>query len=657
MKYPTMFTPLQIGTLTIKNRIVMGAIGHGQAAPECEFSKAAEDFYALRAKGGVGLILTGITEPDFEVDKFQNGGISSYVNPNFNPKVFIEHSSEMTERVHSYGSKIFIQITAGFGRALHDNSCSSENTLWGDPTKQAHGLTKAEIQRKIELVASAAVIAQSAGFDGIDLSALHEGCLMEEFATPFFNKRTDEYGGSFENRMRFTKELVETVKSACGKNFPISIRMAAKSYLKGFNTPSLDGSEEVGRTLEDSIEIARYLEQIGVDLLLVDSGSFDSMYHLYQPMYVEKGSNLRFSEAIKKAVNIPVICTGRMDEPHIIEEGLVKEQADGVSISRGLLADADLVNKALLGQDEKIRPCIGCNVGCLHRVLTGRRYSCAVNPQAMRETTYSLTSALQPKKVLVIGGGVAGMEAARVAKIRGHFPTLWEKSGRLGGHLISGGAPSFKEDERRLIHWYEQELSAMNVPVVMNKTATPADVLEFVPDAVIVATGSQAVIPRSLQGADKAITSTDALLENKPVGQRTVIIGGGLVGCELALHLKEQGKEVTIIEMMPEILSNGKTVPLMNKMMLSDLIENSTISVKTSCKLLSIGNDGVVVDYEGQEQHFIADTVIVAAGFRSENALFHELAGNVEVYNIGDSRSVENIKNAIWDAYEVARLL
>ncbi len=657
MKYPVMFTPMQVGNLTIKNRIVMGAIGHGQAAPDCEFSKAAEDFYALRAKGGVGLILTGITEPDFEVDQFPNGGVSGYVNPNYNPKAFVERTSEMTERVHSYGAKIFIQITAGFGRALHNNSCSSENTLWGDPTQQAHGLTKTEIQRKIELVASAAVIAQNAGFDGVDLSALHEGCLMEEFATPFFNKRTDEYGGCFENRMRFTKELVEAIKTACGKDFPISIRMAAKNYLKGFNSPSLDGSEEVGRTLEDSIEIARYLEKIGVDALLVDTGSFDSMYHLYQPMYVEKGSNFVYSEEIKKAVNIPVICTGRLDEPQIIENGLEQGRADGVSISRGLLADADFVIKAQLGQDEKIRPCLGCDVGCLHRVLIGRRYSCAVNPQAMRETTYSLTPALQPKKVLIVGGGVAGMEAARVAKLRGHMATLWEKSDKLGGHLISGGMPSFKEDERRLIRWSEQELASLKVTVVKNKTANTEEILAFAPDAVVVATGSEAVIPKSLQGSEKAITSTDALLGNKPIGQQVVIVGGGLVGSELALHLHEHGKQVTIIEMMPEILSNGKTVPLMNKMMLSDLIAESPITVKTSCKLLSIEEGGVTVEHEEKEQKLSADTVIVAAGFRSENALFDELSGKVEVYNIGDSRSVENIKNAIWDAYEVMRLL
>lgn len=654
MKYPKMFEPMKIGTLTIKNRVVMGAMGHGQAADQCEFSKSTEDFYAARAKGGVGLIITGITEPDFEVDQFPNGGVAGYVNPNYNPKVFIERGTELTERVHNYGSKIFLQITAGFGRALHNVSCS-ENPLWADPGKKAHALTREEIRRKIELVTEAAVIGKRAGFDGIDLSAFHESCLMDEFATEFFNHRTDEYGGSFENRMRFTKELVESIKNACGKDYPLSIRLSVVGFLKGWNAPSLNGEDEVGRTFEESIEVAKYLEKIGVDVLLIDVGNFDSMYHTYQPMYLPKGSNFKYTEELKKHVHIPVICTGRLHDPDLIEKGLEADQADGVCIARALLADPDFVKKAEIGKPETIRPCLSCDVGCLHRILCGQRYSCAVNPAANRETTYQLTPALIRKKVLVIGGGVAGMEAARVLTLRGHQAAIWEKSDQLGGHLISGGAPSFKEDERKLIQWYKQELEALNVPVCLEKEAATSEVLDFGADVVIYAAGSQALIPSYVKGKEHTITGVDALLGRKEVGSRVVIVGGGLVGAELALHLEEQGKQVTIIEMLPEILSSGKTVPLMNKMCLADIINSKPIDVKTNCKLVSANKGYAVAEHDGEIIQIPADTIIIAAGFRSNDGLFNDLRGKVEIYNIGDSKNVANIKNAVWDAYEIAR--
>lgn len=654
MKYPKMFETMQIGKVTVKNRVVMGALGHGQAADQCEFSKSTEDFYALRAKGGVGMIITGITEPDFEIDHFPNDGVAGYVNPNYNPKVFIERGTELTERVHTYGAKIFCQVTAGFGRALHDNSCS-ENPLWADPSTKAHALTVEEIHRKEALVASAAAVAKQAGFDGVDLSALHEGCLMDEFATPFFNHRTDGYGGTFENRMRFTRELVEGIQEACGKDFPITIRMSAVGFMKGWNQASLDGTGEVGRTLEDSIEIAKYLEKIGVAAILVDAGTMDSMYHMYQPMYIPMGSNFIYTKEIRKHVSIPVICTGRLDEPKLIEENLEAEMADGVCISRQFLADPDFVKKAELGMDEAIRPCLSCNVGCLHRVFSGQRYSCAVNPVANRETTYGLTPALEKKHVLIIGGGVAGMEAARVLMLRGHHVEIWEKSDKLGGHLLSGGAPDFKQDELLLVKWYEREMARLKVPIVYHKEAAAEDVLAYGADVVINAAGSSAIIPGYVKGAEYAITGEDALLGTKPVGQKVVIVGGGLVGCELAWHLYQQKKDVTIIEMMPKILVNGKTVPIMNRMCLEDLINASDIKVMTSCRLVAAEDGCAKAEYEGKVVEIPSDTTIIAAGFKANNELSEQLKGKVELYTIGDCRTVANIKNAVWDAYEAAR--
>lgn len=527
MKYPKMFESMKIGCLTIKNMVVMGAMGHGQAADQCEFSKSTEDFYAARAKGGVGLILTGITEPDFEIEQFPAGGIAGYVNPNYNPKIFVERGTELTERVHSYGSKIFLQITAGFGRAMSNISCS-ENPVWADPSKKA-------------------------------------------------------------------------------------------------------------------------------DALLIDVGNFDSMYHTYQPMYIPMGTNFRYTEELKKHVSIPVICTGRLHTPEVIEAGLEAGQADGVCIARALLADPDFVKKAELGRSERIRPCLSCDVGCLGRVLSGQRYCCAVNPAVNRETTYGLTPALRPKNVLVIGGGVAGMEAARVLAVRGHKACIWEKSAQLGGHLLSGGKPSFKEDEYRLVRWYELELKDLGVPVVFNREATAENVRQYDPDIIINATGSEAIIPRFVVGKEYTITGEEALLGTKPVGQRVVIVGAGLVGSELALHLMNQGKDVTLVEMLPEILSSGKPVPLMNRMLLSDMIYGSSIRVMTGSQLMEARKGEAVMKKNGEEVVIETDTTIIASGFRPAHNVADDLSSEYETYNIGDSRSIANIKNAVWDAYEVAR--
>lgn len=658
MKYRATFEPMKIGNVVVKNRVVMGPMGHGQADDACAYSKAAEDFMVYRARGGVGLIISGCTDPDFEIDNTAADSVGVLVNPNYSPKAFIERGTELTERVHSYGTKIFIQITVGLGRAFYKKSASN-GSLWPDVDQHSIPMTKKEIQRKVELVANAACIAKKAGFDGVDIHALHEASLLEEFALSYFNHRTDEYGGCLENRLRFTKEVIEAIQQACGKNFPITMRVAAKEYLKAAGKALLDGEEnrEVGRDISETIKIVKYLESWGVAAVLVDSGMIDSMYRMYQPMYISMGANLQFTSEIKKNTSIPVICTGRMHEPELIENSILSGKADGVCMARALLADPDFVKKMQIGDERQIRPCLSCNVGCLHRLFSGQRYSCAVNPQVNRETTYGISKTLQNKRVLIIGGGVAGLEAARILALRGHKPEIWEKSGELGGHLLSGGVPDFKQEEGKLLAWYIGELNRLHVPVYFHQDAT-ADMVRLAhADAVICATGSEPVIPHFVKGSTYAITGVNALRHTDAVGKSVVIVGGGLVGTELALYLEQEGRQVTIIEMLPQLLASGKTVPIMNRMYLIDAIRLSGIKVCLNCKLLRVEKDGAVVDYEGKEQKILADTVVVAAGFKERNSLYDELKSEMDVYNIGDSRTVSNIKNAIWDAYEVARSL
>jgi 2-enoate reductase len=312
------------------------------------------------------------------------------------------------------------------------------------------------------------------GFDGIQIHAVHEGYLLDQFAISMFNLRTDEYGGSLENRLRFAKEIVEEIKSRCGKDFPVTLRYSVKSMIKDWRQGALPGEEfeEKGRDIEEGIEAAKLLAQYGYDALDVDAGSYDSWWWSHPPMYQEKGLFRPFCKIVKDVVDIPVICAGRMDDPDMALEALQNGECDMISIGRPLLADPDYCNKLRSGRTCQIRPCISCHEGCMGRIATYSLINCAVNPQAARERAMAYEPILQKKKVLVVGGGVAGCEAARVLAIRGHQPVLFEKSGRLGGNLLPGGAPKFKEDDIALANWYTQEMDRLKVEVHLNTEVT-----------------------------------------------------------------------------------------------------------------------------------------------------------------------------------------
>lgn len=649
--YPNLFKPMQIGKLTVKNRIAMGPMGGaGQVGKDGEFNQRSIDYYAERAKGGTGLIFTGVAQTDLEIDTV--GG----VNPNKNPAVFLNTGAVLTERVHTYGCKIIMQLSMGVGRngAL---TGPSENPLFWNPQVKTRELTIEEIKKKIKYVVQGAVIAKNAGFDGVEVHAMHEGYLIDQFAMSYMNRRTDEYGGSLENRLRPATEIVQGIKAACGQDFPVTIRLGLKTYIKGFNQPSLRGEGEAGRTLEEGVEIAKALEAAGYDAISVDSGIYDSFYYVHPPMYQPKGFNLDLAAQAKKVVNIPILTAGRMDEPDICEEAIASGKTDGIVMARALLADPEFANKARMGKPEKIRPCLSCHQGCAGRIFTGKELCCAVNPACMRENEYGLTKTLCAKKILVIGGGVAGMEAARVAKIRGHEVSIYEKSNKLGGNLIPGGTPDFKVDDHRLVEWYENELKDLFIPVYLNTEVTKEMIEKSGADTIIIATGSSPIMPK-IEGINhkKAMSCTDALLSKKEVGDNVVVVGGGLVGCELALDLANKGKKVTIVEAMPNILSAGKPVPMMNAMMLKDCLAEKAISILTDTKILSITDEGAVVDKQGEKISIDADSVILSIGFRSEKSLYESLLeSELDVYEIGDGRSVANIMSAVWDAYEVAR--
>jgi 2-enoate reductase len=657
--FTNLLSPLKIGRVTIKNRFCLAPMGgYTQYNTNGELNPNGIDYFVNRAKGGFGLVFTGALFPDMEVDPFFPQYATS---PMYSPNNFKRTALQMTERSKAYGAKVFAQVSMGLGRNYAGLYAPSELPVFWDPNIKTKALSKEQIKKKIEAVVNCSALMKDSGFDGVEVHAMHWGYLLDQFAMSLTNQRTDEYGGSLENRMRCAKEIIEGIKQVCGADYPVTMRLSLKTYLKGFNQASVYGEDEAGRTLEEAIRISKMLESYGYDALNVDAGVYDSFYYAAPPNYVPEGFMFELSEKVKKEVAIPLLTGGcRLVDPWLCENAVAKGQADAVVMGRPSLADPDLPRKVEMGIPEKIRPCIGCNLGCMLPLLTGGDSSCAINPQACRDGVYSLSKALKPKKVLVAGGGIAGMEFARTAAIRGHEVTLYEKTGQLGGLLLSAGAHTFKKEIIKLNEWYKRELSDLGVCVQLNTELSVDAVKQKKPDVVALAAGSVPILP-ALPGMDdlKAGTSVDFLLGKKQAGKKVVIVGGGLVGCEMAFEYAREGKKVTLIEALDSILSTGEPVPLPNSMMLKDLLAYHKVEILTGYKLDSVNAKGAVAvstKGTGDKKEIEADSVVIAIGFKALPSIAGELRENgIEVYEIGDGKKVGNIKTAVYDAYEIAR--
>ena len=660
MKYQGLFEPIKIGKVEIKNRYAMAPMGPlGLGDCEGGWNDRGIDYYTRRARGGIGLIITGVTFSDTEVEKpsFPNTPNSTY-----NPVQFVRTSREMTERVHAYGAKIFLQMSGGFGRVTISTnlgefppvSASAIPHRWLDKT--CRPLTVEEIHGIVKSFGKGAFNAKRAGFDGVEIHAVHEGYLIDQFAISFFNQRNDEYGGTLENRLRFAREIREEIARTCGPDFPVALRFSLKSMIKDWREGALPGEkfEEKGRDIAEGIEAAKLLEQYGYDALDVDAGTYDAWWWNHPPMYMEKAPYKEFARITKENVKIPVIMAGRVDNPDTALDCLEKDVCDMISLGRPTLADPDIVNKIRTGKLAQIRPCISCQEGCMGRIQTYSLINCAVNPQAGKERLNKLNPVVRRKKVLVVGGGVAGCEAARVLAERGHEPVLYESTDRLGGNLIPGGAPSFKEDDLALAKWYADELNRLGVKVHLNTKAGEKEILDKSYDAVIMATGSR---PKrfSLGDDDKVYSAEEVLLGKKDAGNTVVVVGGGLVGCELALDLAMKGKKVTIVEALGKLLAVNGPLCSANREMLEKLIPFNGIDVCCNAKVTGFKNGVLSATVESGTKEFKADSVVLCVGYSSENSLYNQFKNCLdEVYLLGDARQVSNIMYAIWDAFEVA---
>ncbi len=660
MKYKTLFTPIKIGAVTIKNRFAMAPMGPlGLADGDGGFNQRGIDYYTERAKGGTGLIVTGVTFVD---NKVEEHGMPNCPSPTWNPVHFVRTGREMTERIHAYGAKIFLQMSGGFGRVTIPTNLGEYPPVAPSPLphrwldKTCREMTRDEIRHIVKQFGEGAYNAKRAGFDGVQIHAVHEGYLIDQFAIALFNRRTDEYGGSLENRLRFAKEIVEEIKQRCGTDFPVALRYSPKSFIKDFREGALPGEDfiEKGRDLEEGKQAARLLTDYGYDALDTDVGSYDSWWWSHPPMYQEKGLYRPFCRIMKETVDVPIICAGRMDDPDMALEAVEQGICDMIGLGRPLLADPDYVNKLRSEAIADIRPCISCQEGCMGRIQEYSMINCAVNPQAAKERVNAYQPILKAKKVMVVGGGPAGCEAARVLAVRGHRPELFEKASRLGGNLIPGGAPDFKEDDLALVRWYETQMEKYEIPVHLNHEVNAQEVREGGFDAVILATGSS---PKTFALGDEAHVHTAAEVLNGTceVGEKTVIIGGGLVGCETALFLQGQGKKVTVIEAMKKILSVNGPLCHANQEMLERLIPYKGIDVITEARADQFADGKLSYRQSNEQKELCCDDVILAVGYKEEAGLYHQLEYEIpEIYLLGDAKNVSNIMYAIWDAFEVA---
>lgn len=647
--YPNLSKPIQIGKVTVKNRLFMAPMDTGFGnTPWGGITDAGIEYFVRRAEGGWGLIFSGGTSPDNQVDVPE-----SILN---HEAEYVSQGRKMTERMRAYGTKMFVQLSMNIGRNAGLKT-PSPLPVWQNPAVTTEALTVEEIRTKIAELGRAAKLCKDAGFAGIDIHALHWGHLIDSFALAFMNHREDEYGGSLENRLRVCKEIREAIAETCGWDYPVTMRMAVKSFMKDFDKASFDGSEEVGRTLEEAVEIAKLLEQYGYNGLSTDAGTLDAFYYAMPPSYVKMGYTLDLVKEIKNAVSIPILCGSRMADPDLAEKAIADGIIDAAVIGRQAIADPDFAKKIVAGKPECVRTCIGCNQGCIWGYFTRGYVFCAVNPEVGHEGQYRITKAPEKKKVVIVGGGVAGMEAARIATLRGHDVTVFEKSGELGGNLIPAGAHSFKAEVASLNEYFKNEMKRLGVNIQMNNEVSVEDLRSSGADAIILATGSVPVMPKSIPGIDheKTLSGTDACLNQKPVGQKVVVVGGGLVGCEIAFGYAQEGKEVTIVEALDDILMVND-VPAMNRAMLVDAFEYYKTRVLTGTRLKEINDEGAVVTKaDGSEEVIPCDNVVMSIGYRPLPSMAAELAGcGAEIYEIGDGNRVGNVLTCMQDAYEVA---
>ncbi len=642
-RYPNLFSPAKIGTMELSNRIVMAPMNTRLSESDGRFSLQDLYYYKERAKGGAGLIITGLTKADTVIEPF-TPGVCTVSSPLHIPRL-----ADMAELIHGFGAKLALQISAGHGRQIGKGNISEEHppvsassiSYFSDPGIMCRELTVDEIKQIINACANTAKLASIAGVDAVEIHG-HTGYLVDQFLSSTWNKRNDRYGGSLKERCTFALEIVEKIKEEVGSSFPVIFRISAEHRMAN------------GRELDEALEIATILENGGYDALHCDAGCYDSMPWIFPPDLYGSGCFVELAKSIKKVVKIPVITVGNMGSPELAESTLREGSADLVALGRSLIADPEWSNKARLSKAAEIRPCLSCNEFCIGRIFQGKPISCAVNATAGKELFFQEQGEKNQdlEKVLVIGGGIAGMEAARVASLRGHTVKLVEKAEKLGGQLNAAGNVSFKSNVLRLKESLQQQLHKQDIDISLGEEATPDLINSFNPDHIIVATGASPLMP-SFEGLDLISHQTAYDFHLKPdemIAEGNVLVaGGGQLGCETALELALKGKKVTIVEMKEDVAVD---LNIVRKIALLELLKKHNVTMMKDSKIIKFNNQGAVVETDGKEQVIPADKVVFALGSQANNPLLQQLQEMPYPFSvIGDCLEPGKISDAVHQGF------
>jgi len=636
-----LFKQLTIGDMELKNRIVMAPIATGFAKDGMPTDRLIA-YLVERAKGGVGLIIVEGACVDCPVGQARPSTIP------IDDDKSIPELRRLAKAIQAEGANVCLQLSHA-GRYARSKVIGAQavapSAIASKYTREMpRELTTEEVEAIIEKFGEAARRAREAGFNAVEILG-STGYLLSQFVSAITNKRSDRFGGDTWARATFVVEIIQAIRKRVGKDFPISYKLSVDEFMPG------------GNTIEDSKIIARRAEEAGANIIHCWGGWNESAVAML-PMSVPRGAFVYLAQAMKEAVDVPVITVGRINDPILADQILREGKADLVATGRAFLADPEWPKKASEGRLEEIRMCIGC-CHCFDEAIRGMveadptiAVACSVNAELGREWERPVKLAPESKRVLVIGGGPGGMEAARVASIRGHKVVLWEKEGKLGGNLLLASAAPHKEETNNITHYLSHQMGKLGVEVELGRDVTPEAVLEEKADEVIIAIGSSPIMPH-IPGIDRknVVTALDVLSGKAEVGQRVVVAGGGMIGCEAAEFLADKGKKVTIVEMLPRV---GQDIGPTTRWVSIGRLRDMGVEILTLAKLESVTDSGVTITKEGQSQSIEADTIVIAVGLESNGKLFEALKGELRnLHAIGDCAEVNRMLEAIHQGWQV----
>ena len=664
MSYPLLFSPFTLKGVELRNRVAMPPFGLNFTGIKRFPNDRLIDFYEERARGGAGLLIVGGVGIDLRG--------SGYMMPGIDSDEMIPHWVRLADAVHRHGAKLFIQLFHS-GRYSHKRLNKGQQSVAPSAVtsrmtrEEPRALERDEILEIEDLFAQGARRAREAGVDGVEIIS-SAGYLICQFLSPLTNLREDEYGGSFENRCRFGVETLARVRAAVGEDFPVTLRFSGNDFMSGSNTS------------QDLVLVAKRFEAAGADAFNVTGGWHETPVPQL-PTLVPGGAYSYLAAGIRAAVSVPVFASNRITEPEQAEALLRDGICDLVSVGRSLITDPDWPNKAREGRVAEIRPCVGCLQGCLEKLLSLGQVTCLANPRAGFEGTRIVTRTDEPKHVVIVGAGPGGLEAALTALDRGHRVTVIEKADRIGGQIPLAAAPPGRKDFGKLLDFYVSEVARRGVEIRLGIEATVETIQGLAPDQVILATGATELIP-GIPGAENALHAWDVLMERVATGRRVIVVGGGAVGIETALHLAEKGcidgetlkflfkydaedvetlrrlitrgtRTVTLVEKLPKV---GHDIGPANRWVFLRELDLMGVTVRTGAAVVEVAADRVVIEGEGGRESLDADTVVLALGARSEDRLGAELeAAGIPVVRVGDAKKPRQIIHAVHEGFEAAR--